>query len=126
MEDQCSKVNVEASTGTSARSFELLVAMADPRPTSRRIIRRHYSPNDTTILLLLPFLEDKNVGILNAYPVSPGLMTNQGTPDWHPAPGVTKRMGLEVAAYCRKRISDISKHAIQLALPCRSQRQSLF
>ncbi len=76
----------------------------------------HYSLNDTTLLQLLPFLEDKNVGILNASPVSQGLLTNQGTPDWHPAPEATKRVCREVASYCQKHGSDISKLAIQFAL----------
>lgn len=76
----------------------------------------HYSLNDTTLVQLLPFLEGKNVGILNACPVSQGLLTTQGTPDWHPAPEATKRVCLEVAAYCRKRGSDISKLAMQFAL----------
>jgi len=76
----------------------------------------HYSLNDTTLLKLLPLLEGKNVGVLSACPVSQGLLTNQGTPEWHPAPEATKRVCQEVAAYCRKRGSDISKLAIQFAL----------
>jgi aryl-alcohol dehydrogenase-like predicted oxidoreductase len=76
----------------------------------------HYALNDTTLLQLLPFLEGKNVGIMSACPVSQGLLTNQGTPDWHPAPDTVKSVCAEVAAYCRSQGSDISRLAMQFAL----------
>ena len=46
----------------------------------------HYSLNDTTLAGLLPWLREKGVGIINASPVSQGLLTNHELPAWHPAP----------------------------------------
>jgi L-galactose dehydrogenase len=76
----------------------------------------HYTLNDTTLEGILPFLESKKVGIISAAPVSQGLLTNQGTPLWHPAPEKVKRACAEAAALCRREGSDISKLAMQFAL----------
>jgi L-galactose dehydrogenase len=100
-------------TGYPLKIFREILSQTD---VDTILSYNHYSLNDTTLLQLLPFLESKNVGILNACPVSQGLLTNQGTPEWHPAPEVTKRVCAEVAAYCRERDSDISKLAMQFAL----------
>jgi aryl-alcohol dehydrogenase-like predicted oxidoreductase len=100
-------------TGYPLKIFRQILSKTD---VDTVLSYNHYSLNDTTLLQLLPFLEDKNVGILNASPVSQGLLTNQGTPDWHPAPEATKRVCREVASYCQKHGSDISKLAIQFAL----------
>ena len=100
-------------TGYPLKIFREILSQTD---VDTILSYNHYSLNDTTLLQLLPLLERKTVGILNACPVSQGLLTNQGTPEWHPAPEATKRICLEVAAYCRKRGSDISKLAVQFAL----------
>src|SRR6185312_671823 len=76
----------------------------------------HYSLNDTTLLGLLPFLESKDTGVISASPVSQGLLTNQGTPAWHPAPENVKQVCAQAASYCREQGSDISKLAMQFAL----------
>ena len=36
------------------------------------------------------FFESKGVGLINASPLGMGLMGNV-TPDWHPAPSITRR-----------------------------------
>jgi aryl-alcohol dehydrogenase-like predicted oxidoreductase len=76
----------------------------------------HYSLNDTTLNTLLPFLESRNVGVISASPVSQGLLTNQGTPSWHPAPEHVKQVCAQAAAFCREQGSDISKLALQFAV----------
>lgn len=76
----------------------------------------HYSLNDTTLTGLLPFLESSRAGVISASPVSQGLLTNQGTPSWHPAPEHVKRVCAQAAAYCREQGSDISKLALQFAV----------
>ena len=76
----------------------------------------HYSLNDTTLLGLLPLLTMKDIGIVNASPLSQGLLTNRGTPEWHPAPAEVKRICAEAAAYCRGQNSDIAKLAVQFSL----------
>lgn len=53
----------------------------------------HYSLNDTSLLELVPYLQDKGVGIISASPLSMGLLSGQGYPEWHPAPPELKVCG---------------------------------
>ena len=75
-----------------------------------------YSLNDTALESLLPFLEEKGVGIISASPVSEGLLTNQGPPAWHPAQDEIKRGCAEAATWCREHGSDIARLAIQFSV----------
>jgi len=75
-----------------------------------------YSLNDTSLESLLPFLEEKGVGIISASPLSMGLLTERGTPDWHPAPPELKAACARAAAHCRARGRDISELAVQFAV----------
>ena len=76
----------------------------------------HYSLNDTTLVSLLPCLKQKQVGIINASPVSQGLLTNHALPAWHPAPADVRKACAAAAAYCRAQGADIAKLAIQFSL----------
>jgi aryl-alcohol dehydrogenase-like predicted oxidoreductase len=76
----------------------------------------HYTLNDATLTNLLPFLESKKIGVINAAPVSQGLLTNQGTQPWHPAPDNVKKICVEAAEFCRQQGTDISKLAMQFTL----------
>jgi aryl-alcohol dehydrogenase-like predicted oxidoreductase len=76
----------------------------------------HYSLNDVTLETILPFLEEKQVGIINASPLSMGLLTNRGTPDWHPAPHELKETCARAASHCRIRDCDISEVAVRFAV----------
>lgn len=75
----------------------------------------HYSLNDTSLLGLLPLLEASGTGLVNASPLSMGLLGTRGTPDWHPATPQTKAVCLEAARYCESQGADIAKLAIQFS-----------
>jgi len=72
--------------------------------------------NDTTLAGLLPWLREKGVGIINASPVSQGLLTNHELPAWHPAPRTYEKLAADAAAYCRSQGTDIAKLAMQFSL----------
>ena len=76
----------------------------------------HYALNDTSLADLAPYLEKKNVGIISASPLGMGLLTQRGTPDWHPAPARIKEVCAQAAAFCRRRGVDIAQLAMQFAL----------
>ena len=76
----------------------------------------HYSLNDTTLLQIIPWLRQKNVGIINASPVSQGLLTNHPLPAWHPAPPEVRTACAQAAEYCRAKGTDIAKLAIQFSV----------
>ncbi|BAM46510.1 aldo/keto reductase [Amphibacillus xylanus] len=77
----------------------------------------HYSLNDQSLLDLIPFLEEKKVDLINASPLSMGLLSSRGgPPEWHPADDEIKRVCQEAANYCKEQGADIAKLAIQFAV----------
>lgn len=73
----------------------------------------HYSLNDDLLLDYLDFFEANGIGVINASPLSMGLLSQRGTPDWHPAPAALKEACAKAAAYCREQGYPIEKLAIQ-------------
>jgi hypothetical protein len=56
------------------------------------------------------------VGIISASPLSMGLLTPQGPPEWHPAPPELKQAAAAAADYCKAQGMDIAKLALQFAV----------
>ncbi|WJH32825.1 aldo/keto reductase [Paenibacillus sp. CC-CFT747] len=75
----------------------------------------HYSLNDTALLTILPLLEERGVGLVNASPLSMGLLGHRPVAEWHPASGEIKRVCREAAAYCERHGADLAKLAVQFA-----------
>ena len=75
----------------------------------------HYSLNDTLLTEYLDFFEQHDVGVINASPLSMGLLSTRGTPDWHPAPAALKAACARAAAYCQEQGYPIEKLAIQFS-----------
>ena len=73
----------------------------------------HYCLNDDLLLEYLDFFEGKGIGIINASPLSMGLLSQRGTPDWHPAPQALKDACTRAAAFCNEQGYPIEKLAIQ-------------
>lgn len=75
----------------------------------------HYSLNDTTLERLLPLLEKHRIGLVNASPLSMGLLSTRGTPEWHPASSEVKAVCKRAADYCAEQGEDIAKLAVQFS-----------
>lgn len=75
----------------------------------------HYSLNDTTLLDLLPEIQTRGAALINASPLSMGLLSRRGPPSWHPAGEEIKRACRKAAEHCDRRGSDIAKLAVQFA-----------
>mgnify|MGYP001473398365 CR=1 FL=1 len=75
----------------------------------------HYSLNDTSLLGLLPLLEANGIGLVNASPLSMGLLGTRGAPDWHPASPEIKEACLKAARFCAEQGADIAKLAVQFS-----------
>jgi len=76
----------------------------------------HYSLNNTSLLGLIPYLKNKDVGIMNASPFSERLLTRQPLPTWHHAPAVLREHCRKAVEYCDRKGVDIAKLAIQFCL----------
>jgi L-galactose dehydrogenase len=102
--------------GVTGYPLKIFRSILDRTNVDTILSYNHYTLNDSTLTGILPFFQSKNVGAINAAPVSQGLLTNQGPAAWHPAPHKVKQVCAEAAAFCREQGSDIAKIAIQFAL----------
>ena len=75
----------------------------------------HYSLNDTLLADYLGFFEQHGVGVINASPLSMGLLSLRGAPEWHPASQQLKDACRNAAIYCREQGYPIEKLAIQFS-----------
>lgn len=76
----------------------------------------HYSLNDDKLADFLDFFEEKGLGVINASPLSMGLLTRRGIPEWHPAPKPLVEACRKAVKYCTEQGYPIEKLAIQFAV----------
>jgi len=76
----------------------------------------HYCLNDTSLAGLLPYLKSKKVAVFNSAPLAMRLLSDDGPPEWHPAPAELKAKCAAAAQYCRERGASLSKLALQYAV----------
>jgi L-galactose dehydrogenase len=100
-------------TGLPLQIFRYVLERADLDAT---LSYCHYALNDTSLAGLIPYLKERDVGIINASPLSMRLLTDRGPPEWHPAPGQVKQACARAAMFCRERGVDIAQLAIQFSL----------
>ncbi|KAK9824850.1 hypothetical protein WJX81_007328 [Elliptochloris bilobata] len=76
----------------------------------------HHTLFDRTLEGLLPYLQGKGVGVINASVLSMGLLTPQGPPAWHPGPEELKALCRKAAAHAAQRGVDLPAMAIKAAV----------
>lgn len=76
----------------------------------------HYSLNDDKLADFLDFFEERGLGVINASPLSMGLLTRRGIPEWHPAPKPLVEACRKAVRYCTEQGYPIEKLAIQFAV----------
>lgn len=76
----------------------------------------HYCLCDDKLADFLDYFEQKGVGIINASPLSMGLLTERGVPDWHPAPKSLIEACAKAAEYCKTKNFPIEKLAMQFSV----------
>ena len=65
---------------------------------------------------IVPYLQEKGVGVMNAGPFSARLLTNAPLPPWLKEPEEVKAAARAAAAHCAERGVDIAKLALQFSL----------
>lgn len=73
----------------------------------------HYCLNDDLLTEYFDFFESRGIGIINASPLSMGLLSQRGTPDWHPATQELKDACAKAAEFCKEQGYPIEKLALQ-------------
>lgn len=76
----------------------------------------HYTLQNTMFNDLVPYLESKGVGIINAAPFSARLLTNAPLPPWHKATPLIRETCQKAAQHCESAGMDIAQLALQFSI----------
>lgn len=75
----------------------------------------HYCLCDDKLVDFLDYFEEKGIGIINASPLSMGLLTERGAPAWHPAPKSLAAACRKAVQHCKAKNYPIEKLAMQFS-----------
>lgn len=103
-------------TGVSGLPLQVFRTVLQHSPVDAILSYCHYSLNDRSLLELLPLLQEQGVGLVNASPLSMGLLSGKEPPAWHPASAEIKEACGKAAEYCRSRGISLPKLAIQFSV----------
>lgn len=88
-----------------------------PRGTVESVLNFcHYTLNDDKLVDFLDYFESHGIGVINASPLSMGLLSQRGIPAWHPAPRPLVEACSRAADYCKSKGYPIEKLAIQFSV----------
>ncbi len=76
----------------------------------------HYCLNDDKLIDFMDEFEKKGIGVINASPLSMGLLSSRGVPVWHPAPKPLVDACARAAEFCREKGYPIERLAIQYSV----------
>lgn len=76
----------------------------------------HHTLNDDALVDYLDFFEQRGVGVVNASPLSMGLLSQRGVPAWHPAPKALVEACQRAAEHCKAKGYPIEKLAVQFSV----------
>jgi aryl-alcohol dehydrogenase-like predicted oxidoreductase len=76
----------------------------------------HYCLCDDALADHLDYFEAHGIGLINASPLSMGLLSSRGAPDWHPAPKALADACRRAAEYCAQKGYPIEKLAMQFSV----------
>lgn len=84
------------------------------------LLHNHHTLCDVRAFELLPLLEAKGVGVINAAPFASGLLTGYPAPAWHPAPAEARKLFDEAAVFAQNQGSELPRLA--LTFSCQEAR----
>ncbi|HEU5117539.1 MAG TPA: aldo/keto reductase, partial [Isosphaeraceae bacterium] len=76
----------------------------------------HYTLQNTMLGDLVPYLQGKGVGIMNAAPFSARLLTNAPLPSWHKATPEVRAICKQASDHCASKGVDIAQLALQYSI----------
>jgi L-galactose dehydrogenase len=103
--------------GVTGYPPKLLRRIAEATPVDSILSYCHYNlVNQDMDEVLTGFARERGIGLINASGLCMGLLTEQGPPDWHPAPPQVREAGRKAAEFCRRQGKDISELALRFCL----------
>jgi aryl-alcohol dehydrogenase-like predicted oxidoreductase len=102
--------------GVSGYPMKLFRFILDHTDLDVVLSYNHYTLQNTMLAELVPYLQSKCVGIMNAAPFSARLLTNAPLPAWHKATPEVRALCKKAADYCTSKDVDIAQLALQFSL----------
>ncbi len=102
-------------TDLQPENLRWVIEHSEPGSVESVLCFCHYCLNDDLLLDYLDFFEERGIGVINASPLSMGLLSRRGAPDWHPAPQALKDACARAAAYCSEKNYQIERLAMEYA-----------
>ena len=102
--------------GVSGYPMKMFKFVLDQTELDVVLSYNHYTLQNTMFADLVPYLNDKQVGIMNAAPFSARLLTNAPLPDWHKATPRVREVVRRAADHSASQGVDIAKLALQFSI----------
>lgn len=100
-------------TDLQPENLKWVIEHSEPGTVESVLCFCHYCLNDDMLTDYLDFFEQHGVGVINASPLSMGLLSRRGAPSWHPAPEALKEACRRASDYCTQHDYPIEKLAMQ-------------
>lgn len=95
----------------------LLHRLAQAVPVDTVLSYCHYTLLGTLLAdELAPFAAQSGIGLINASPLSMGLLTNAGPPPWHPASAALRQLSRQIALLCQEHGADVAAVGLQFSV----------
>jgi L-galactose dehydrogenase len=103
--------------GITGYPLKLLARVAEAAPVDVVLSYCHYNLLATDMDdVLTPFAKRAHMGLINASPLSMGLLTRKGPPSWHPASPALIGAARQAARLCDEAGIDVAHVALRFAL----------
>jgi aryl-alcohol dehydrogenase-like predicted oxidoreductase len=110
------KVGHVGITGLPLENFRYVIDRVPAGSVETILSFCHYCLNDDALVDYLDYFEQHNIGVINASPLSMGLLTRRGAPDWHPASAEILTQCRKAADYCNLQHYPIEQLAIRYSV----------
>ncbi|MBI4908057.1 MAG: aldo/keto reductase [Acidobacteria bacterium] len=102
--------------GASGMPLKIFPAILGRTELDAIISYANYTLTNTSLETILPLLEERNVGVINASPLTLGLLTRKPVAKWHQAGPELIAKCREAVEWCDRRGVDIAEVGLQFAL----------
>lgn len=101
---EAGKIRAIGITGYPLELFPYILSCVAPKSIDLVLSYCNYTlQNDRLATMAAGLRRDYGVGVINASPLSMGLLTDGGCPDWHPASNEIRKAAAEANAVCKQR-----------------------
>lgn len=110
------KVGFIGITGLPLSNFSKVIDRLAPGTIHSVLSFCHYTLQDTTLLDHLDYFKKNHIGVINASPISMGLLSERGVPSWHPASDQLVETCIKAVDHCRRNNFRIEQLAIRFCV----------